>query len=100
MGGKTRPPYPAEYRATIMKLARAGRNPEELAKEFEASGQTIRNWLRQPFKACGVRFAHGVSPVWWWAGSPAGLPQRSHAHRSRAGPTPVLIISQGCLAVS
>jgi len=27
MGGKTRPPYPAEYRARIMELARAGRNP-------------------------------------------------------------------------
>lgn len=47
MGGKTRPPYPAEYRARIMELARAGRNPEELAKEFEPTGQTIRNWLRQ-----------------------------------------------------
>ena len=47
MGGKTRPPYPAEYRARITELARAGRNPEDLAKEFEPSGQTIRNWLRQ-----------------------------------------------------
>jgi len=47
MGGRTRPPYPTEYRTRIVELARAGRNPEELAKEFEPSGQTIRNWLRQ-----------------------------------------------------
>ena len=47
IAGKTKPPYPAEYRARIMQLTRAGRNPEGLAKEFEPSGQTIRNWLRQ-----------------------------------------------------
>ena len=53
MGGKTRPPYPAEYRARIMELARAGRNPEELAKEFEPTGQTIRNWLRRMTATAG-----------------------------------------------
>jgi len=55
MGGKTRPPYPAEYRARIMELARAGRNPEELAKEFEPTGQTIRNWLQQDDRDSGRR---------------------------------------------
>ena len=55
MGGKTRPPYPAEYRARIMELARAGRSPEELAKEFEPTGQTIRNWLRQDDRDGGRR---------------------------------------------
>jgi transposase len=29
-------------------LARSGRTPEELGRQFEPSGQTIRNWLRQP----------------------------------------------------
>ncbi len=29
--------YPAAYRAKIIALVRAGRNPKELAKEFEPS---------------------------------------------------------------
>ncbi len=36
--------YPAAYREQIIALARAGRSPKELAKEFEPSEQTIRNW--------------------------------------------------------
>jgi transposase len=41
------PPYPHEFRAQIVALVRAGRSPEELAEEFEPSGQTIRNWVKQ-----------------------------------------------------
>ncbi len=44
---RTRPPYPIEFRQQILELVRAGRTPEELAKEFEPSAQTIRNWVRQ-----------------------------------------------------
>jgi transposase len=44
---KTRPPYPSEYRRRIVELVRAGRSPARLAEEFEASDQTIRNWVRQ-----------------------------------------------------
>ena len=47
MGGKTRPPYNAEFRRQIVELVRAGRGPAELAKEFEPSAQAIRNWVRQ-----------------------------------------------------
>ncbi|MBX9857654.1 MAG: transposase [Gemmatimonadaceae bacterium] len=39
--------YPVAYREQIIALARAGRSPKELAKEFEPSEQTIRNWLFQ-----------------------------------------------------
>lgn len=45
--GKTRNPYPAEFRERIIELLRAGRTPEELSKEFEPSAQTIRNWVAQ-----------------------------------------------------
>lgn len=45
--GKTRPPYPAEFRRRIVELVRSGRKPESLAREFEPTSQTIRNWLRQ-----------------------------------------------------
>jgi transposase len=44
---KSRPPYPPEYRRQMIELVRAGRGPEELAKEFEPSAQTIRNWVAQ-----------------------------------------------------
>ena len=39
--------YPPTYREKIIALARAGRTAKELAREFEPSEQTIRNWLFQ-----------------------------------------------------
>ena len=53
--GRTRPPYPLEYRQRIIELARAGRTPEELSREFEPSAPTIRNWVRQAELDDGVR---------------------------------------------
>jgi transposase len=44
---RSRAPYPASFREQIVALAREGRSPHQLAKEFEPSEQTIRNWLRQ-----------------------------------------------------
>ena len=42
-----RAPYPPEFRQRMIELARSGRTPEELAREFEPSAQTIRNWVAQ-----------------------------------------------------
>ena len=39
--------YPPEYRERLVELARAGRSAGSLAREFEPSEQTIRNWVRQ-----------------------------------------------------
>ena len=39
--------YPTEFRSRMVELARSGRSPEDLAKEFEPSSQAIRNWVRQ-----------------------------------------------------
>src|SRR5438445_2180235 len=36
-----------EFRQKLIELVGAGRSPEELAKEFEPSAQTIRNWVKQ-----------------------------------------------------
>lgn len=47
MGGRTRPAYTAEYKRQMVELVRAGRSPSELAKEFEASVFSIRDWVRQ-----------------------------------------------------
>jgi transposase len=42
-----RPLYPPEFKKELVELARSGRSPESLAKEFEPSAQTIRNWVKQ-----------------------------------------------------
>ena len=44
---KTRPPYPAAFREQIIELARAGRSPAELSREFGPSTQSIANWVAQ-----------------------------------------------------
>ena len=44
---KKHPPYAPEFRRQMIELVRAGRVPEELAKEFEPSAQAIRNWVAQ-----------------------------------------------------
>ena len=42
---RSRPEYAPEFRQKMIELVRTGRNPEELAKEFEPTAQTIRNWV-------------------------------------------------------
>jgi transposase len=44
---RTRPPYPKEFREKMVELVRAGRTPHELAKQFEPTDVTIRNWVKQ-----------------------------------------------------
>ncbi len=44
---RSSPPYPAEYRQQMVDLVRSGRSPDHLAREFEPSAQSIRNWVRQ-----------------------------------------------------
>ncbi len=39
--------YPPEFKRRMVELVRAGRSPEELAKEFEPSPNTIRKWVTQ-----------------------------------------------------
>ena len=54
MGG-IHPAYPPEFRRRMVELVRAGREPEELAREFEPSAQAIRNWVRQAERDGGER---------------------------------------------
>ena len=53
--GKTRPAYAPEFRRQIVELVRSGRTPEELAREFEPSAQSIRIWVRQADRDDGRR---------------------------------------------
>ena len=39
--------YPEEFKARLVELARAGRSAESLARDFEPTAQTIRNWVKQ-----------------------------------------------------
>ncbi len=52
---KSHTPYPPEFRRQMVELVRAGRTPEELSKEFEPSGQAIRNWVLQADRDEGRR---------------------------------------------
>ena len=42
---KTRPPYSPEFRRQMVELVRVGRDPDDLAREFEPMAQSIRHWV-------------------------------------------------------
>ena len=44
-----------QFRRQIVELVRAGRDPTDLAREFEPSAQAIRNWVAQADRAEGRR---------------------------------------------
>jgi transposase len=52
---KTRLPYAPEFRRQMIALVRAGRDPEDLAREFEPTSQSIRNWVAQADRSEGRR---------------------------------------------
>jgi transposase len=54
---KTRPPYAPEFRRQMVDLVHAGRDPGDLAREFEPSAQAIRNWVAQADRREGGREA-------------------------------------------
>jgi transposase len=55
MPQKHTPSYPAEFRERLVELVHSGRSPEDLAREFEPSAQTIRNWVAQADRDTGKR---------------------------------------------
>src|SRR6202047_3328107 len=44
---RTHPPYAAEYRRRIVELARGGRSITALAREFDPTVETMRQWVKQ-----------------------------------------------------
>ena len=42
---RTRPPYSPEFRRQMVDLVQAGRDPADLAREFEPSAESIRAWV-------------------------------------------------------
>ncbi len=59
---RTRGPYPPEFKARMVELVRAGRSPDQLAKEFEPSANAIRNWAQQADRDEGHR-SDGLTTV-------------------------------------
>ncbi len=57
---QTRKRYPPGFKRRMVELVRAGRKPEELAKEFEPSPNTIRKWATQADIDEGLR-AEGLT---------------------------------------
>src|SRR5689334_14378599 len=47
--------YAPEFRQQMVELVWAGRNANSLAREFECSAQTIRNWVAQTDRDRGRR---------------------------------------------
>ena len=54
---KSKPPYPAAFRQQIIELARAGRTPAELSREFGPTAQSIANWIAQDARDRGKPLA-------------------------------------------
>ncbi len=52
---RTRPAYDEELRRKILDLIRAGRTVSSLAREFEPTETTIRNWVAQADRDSGKR---------------------------------------------
>ena len=50
---KTRRAYPPEFRRQMVELVQVGRSPEALAREFEPTAQSIRNWVAQAERNSG-----------------------------------------------
>ena len=42
---RARPPYAPEFRRQMVDPVRAGRSPDDLAKEFEPTSHSIRHWV-------------------------------------------------------
>ena len=54
-----RPPYSPEFRRQMVDLVRAGRDPADLAREFEPFAQAIRNWVARSDRREGRREEKG-----------------------------------------
>lgn len=58
---KTHPPYTPEFRRQMVDLVRAGRSPDDLAREFEPTAQSICAWVAKADRQEGSREA--AAPV-------------------------------------
>ena len=60
---KTRAPYAPEFRRQMVDLVCAGRDPDDLAREFEPTAQSIRNWVAVAGVKQGGREEKSLAPA-------------------------------------
>ena len=94
---RKRPDYPPEYRQQLVELVRAGRSADALAKEFDPSPQTIRNWVARADRddgesGDGLASHERDGVVATWAGTkeraPQGPNKRMEAKEQTKSPQP------------
>jgi transposase len=47
LGGRTHPPYPAEFRAEAVRLVLAGGTISGVSRDLGCSTEALRHWVRQ-----------------------------------------------------
>ena len=52
---RTHQAYPPEFRRQMIELVKSGRTPSDLAREYEPSAGSIRNWVAQSERDAGQR---------------------------------------------
>jgi transposase-like protein len=56
MAGRTRPPYPPEFRQKAVRLVRSTDKPvSQIADELGVSANSLRNWVKQADSDAGAR---------------------------------------------
>jgi transposase len=60
---QTRPPCAPEFRRQVVGLVRGGRDPADLAREFEPCAQAVRNGVAQAEPGEGRREAKSEVPT-------------------------------------
>jgi len=83
---RTHKPYPLEFRQRMVELVRAGRDPAELAKEFEPSEWSIRGWGE------AVQLASRETKV-VFARAPSGEPMKIQFFPAQSGARVILPMS-------
>ena len=63
---RTHQAYPPEIRERMVELVQSGRTPQELAREYEPSAGSIRNWVAQHERDGGQR-SDGRAPTSAWS---------------------------------
>ena len=48
LGGRTRPPYPPEFRAEAVRLVRSGGTIKDVAADLGCSIESLRHWVGRP----------------------------------------------------